>query len=270
MSCSTDLLPERVELRQRERARALEAGHRGRPDEHHLGAPLDHPLQLLDGLLDDGQGDHGGGEDPALVVELPGLVHPLVQGVDGGVEEVRVVLHPLLDHAGERGEHQRAVEALLVHELEARGRLPERRRRLDRLAEQLAAALPLRVADPVVLLLGARPRHHLEGRVRDVLGDPAAHRQLGATVLQLHVLDGAAVPVGQVPGERLRGLVEVVVGVEDRDAGRCSHRGPPSDRWPAGGVPPAENYILPPREPRRNLCQSGQYDFGRPRTLVLM
>ena len=114
-----------------------------------LRPALDHPLELLDGPLDDGQGDDRGGEDPALVVELPGLVDPLVEGVDDGVDELGVVPHPLLDQAGQRGEHEGPVEALLVHQLEPGGRLPEGRDRAHRLAEDLAggscpSGLPLR------------------------------------------------------------------------------------------------------------------------------
>ena len=46
-------LPERVELGQGERAGAAEAGHRRRAHEDDLGAALGHPLELLDGLVDD-------------------------------------------------------------------------------------------------------------------------------------------------------------------------------------------------------------------------
>ena len=60
------------------------------------------------------------------VVELPGLVHPLVQGVDDGVGGLGVVTQALLDPARQRGEQQRPLDALLVHELEASDGLAER------------------------------------------------------------------------------------------------------------------------------------------------
>ena len=128
-------------------------GHRRGTDEHDARAPLHDPLELLDGLLHDRQGDHRRGEDAALVVELPGLVHPLVEGVDHDVDQLGIVAHALLHQAGERGEHQGAVDPLLVHQLEPRGRLPERRDGSHRLAEDLPAALPLGVAVPEVVLL---------------------------------------------------------------------------------------------------------------------
>jgi hypothetical protein len=141
---------------QAERARAAEARHRGRADEDHLGAALEHPFELLDGPLHDGQRDDRGGEDPVLVVEGPGLVQPLVQRVDDRRDELRVVPHALLDQAGQGGEHQRPVDALLVHQLDPGRRLAEGRDGPHRLAEDLPAALALGVADAEVLLLGAR------------------------------------------------------------------------------------------------------------------
>ena len=87
--------------------------------------PLDDPLELGDGLVHHGQGDHRHREDPVLVVEGPVLVHPLVQGVDDHMGEVGVVLHSLLDQAGQRGEHGGALDALLVEELEPGRRLAE-------------------------------------------------------------------------------------------------------------------------------------------------
>ena len=175
-----------------------------------------HPLELLDGLLDDGQGDDRRGEDAVLVVERPGLVHPLVEGVDDGVDQLGVVAHALLDQAGERREHEGAVEALLVHQLDPGLGLPERRDRAHRLAEDLAPALALGVAVPEVVLLGAGAGHDVEGGVGDVVADLAPDDDLRAA-LDLDVVDGALVAVGQVLGERLLGLVEVVVGVEHRD-----------------------------------------------------
>ena len=83
-----------------------------------LGAARCDPFELLDRLVDDRQGDHRGGEDPVLVVELPRLVHPLVERMDHRVGRVDVVLQPLLEQAGEGREHQASLELLLVHQLE--------------------------------------------------------------------------------------------------------------------------------------------------------
>ena len=217
-----DGLPEGVELRVAERTRAAVARDRRRPDEDGLGAALDTPLELLDRLLDDGQRDHRRGEDAVLVVEGPLLVHPLVEGVDGGVGQIEVVAHPLLEQAGQRREHERPVDAELVHDLEARRRLAEGGDGAHRLADDLAVGLALGVPVAEVLLLGPRLGHHLEGGVGDVLADRAEDHDLRAPV-QLDVVDGALVLLGQVPGERFLGLVEVVVGVEGREVERCRH-----------------------------------------------
>ena len=211
-----DLLPERVELRQAERPGSAEAGNRSGPDQHDPGAPFEHPLELLDGPLDDGQRDHRGREDPALVVELPRLVDPLVQGVDDRVDGLGIVAQPLLDQAGQGGEHDRPVDPLLVHQLHPGARLAEGGDRAHGLTEDLPAALSLGVALAEVVLLGAGSGHHLEGRVRDVLADLAAHDDLGATP-HLHVVDHPAVAVGEELGQRVARLVEVVVGIENGD-----------------------------------------------------
>ncbi len=208
-------LPERVELGKRERPGSAEAGHRRRADEDDLRPPLGHPLELLDGLLHDGEGDDRRGEDPVLVVERPGLVHPLVQRVDHDVERVDVVAQALLHEAGQRRPHERPVEAELVHQLEAGARLAERGRRLDGPAHDLAAALAVRVADLEVLLLGAGGGHAVEGRVRDVVADLALDGDLRPPV-DLDVADDPRVRLREELGQRIAGLVHVVVGVEDR------------------------------------------------------
>ncbi|HEX6421549.1 MAG TPA: hypothetical protein VFZ77_23800 [Acidimicrobiales bacterium] len=136
--------------------------------------------------------------------------------MDHGVGGVGVVAQALLDEAGERRAHQGPVDAEFVYELEARSGLPERGGRLDRTPHDLAPAPPVGVADPEVLLLGAGGGDALEGGVRDVLADPAPDGDLRAAV-DLHVPDHARVAVGEVPRERVGGLVHVVVRVEDRE-----------------------------------------------------
>ena len=78
--------------------------------------------------------------------------------------------------------------------------------------------------------MSARPGHHLEGGVGDVLGELVADHQLLAA-LELHEPEEVRVLGRQVARESVLGLVEVVVGVEDREvkrrgltrgaAGRC-------------------------------------------------
>ena len=70
------------------------------------------------------------------------------------------------------------------------GRLAEGGDGAHRLAEDLAAALALGVALAEVVLLRARPGHHVEGRVRDVLADLAADDDLRAAA-HVDVVDGA-------------------------------------------------------------------------------
>ena len=129
--------------------------------------------------------------------------------------EERIVLHPLLGQAGERREHEGAVDVELVEQLEAGGGLAERGDGLHGLAHELAVALALGVAVGEVVLLRARPGHDLERRGGDVLADDAPHRDLRPP-LHLHVLDRVLVLLGEELRERVLGLVEVVVGVEHR------------------------------------------------------
>jgi hypothetical protein len=58
--------------------------------------------------------------------------------VDGVGAQVGVVLHALLDEAGERGQHERVVDALLVHDLEPRRGLTEPGRAVDPPPDDLA------------------------------------------------------------------------------------------------------------------------------------
>jgi hypothetical protein len=186
----------------------------GRPHQHRAGAVIQAPFEFLERPVHDGQRDHRGGKDAVLVVERPRFVHPLVERMDDVVRHLRVVLHPLFDQAGQRGEHQRVVDAELVHDLQPRAGLAERRDRLHRLTHHLAVTLAA-TAVPEVLLLSARPRDHVEGGVGDVVADVAADDDLRAAA-DLHVIDDVLALVGQELGERLLRLVHVVVGVEHR------------------------------------------------------
>ncbi len=81
-------VPERIELLQAHRAAAAVARHRRGPDQHGLGAAFQVPFEFFQSAVDVAQVDHRGGEDAVLVVELPGLVHPLVQGVHDVEDQV--------------------------------------------------------------------------------------------------------------------------------------------------------------------------------------
>ena len=81
---------------------------------------LGDPLQLLDRLVHPREADDRRGVDRVGVVERPVLEHPLVERVDDRARGIGVVGEALFDHAGERGPHERAVDAHVLHEREAR------------------------------------------------------------------------------------------------------------------------------------------------------
>ena len=159
----------------------------------------------------------GRGEDAVLVGVRPLFEHPAVQGVDGGGAELGIVTHALLDQAGQGGQHDGVVDALLVEQLEAVGGVAEGGRAVDAAADDLPVGLAVGVADPEVLLLGARPADPLEGRVGDVVADLAPDHDFGPAV-DVDVVDGALVLRREELGQRIGSLVQVVVGVEDRKA----------------------------------------------------
>ena len=125
-----------------------------------------------------------------------------------------VVLETLLDQAGQRREHQGVVQAERVEHLEAGLGVAEGRDGLHRLAHHLAVTLAP-AAVPEVLLLCTRARDDLEGRVGDVVTDRVADDDLGPP-MDIDVVDDALAVIGQELGQRLFGLIEVVVGVEHR------------------------------------------------------
>ena len=134
--------------------------------------------------------------------------------MDDVEDQLRIILEPFLDEAGQRREHDRVVEAEPVENLDAGFGVAERGDGLHRLAHHLAVTLAA-AAVPEVLLLRAGTGDDLEGRVGDVVADVVAHHDLGAA-LDVDVVDDALAVVRQELCERLFGLVEVVVGVEDR------------------------------------------------------
>ena len=250
-----NLGPEGVELGQGEGAETPQARHRCRADQDDLGTTLDDPVELADRLIHDRQGDDRGGEDAVVVVEGPFLEHPLVEGMHDGVGRLRVLGQALLEHAGQGGPHDGPVDALLVHELEARPRPEEGIGGAHRLPEDLSAGLAFGIAVLEEVLLSTGSGHHVEGRVGDVLGDGVLDGDLVAAV-DLHQLDHVLVLGRQIAREGVRLLVHVVVGVEDRIVesvvheflrgfGRCSERRRLGRRRKAvrGPLPDTSKYI---------------------------
>ncbi|MNE31481.1 hypothetical protein D3C80_1250510 [compost metagenome] len=85
----------------------------------------------------------------------------------------------------------------------------------NRGAAVLAQGQSLGVVATVPALVGANIGDMLEGRVGDVVGDHAAHRQFGAAV-DLYVLEVVAELLGQVAQEGVRCFVVMLVAVVDR------------------------------------------------------
>ena len=85
-----------------------------------IGAPCSiTDLELGDREVDVGERDVGRQEHAALVRVADLLVDPAVERADVGVERLDVVGELELDVVRARGEHQRLVDALLVHERQA-------------------------------------------------------------------------------------------------------------------------------------------------------
>jgi hypothetical protein len=176
---------------------------------------LQTPFEFFERAIDDGQRDHRGRKDAVVIVELPCLIHPLVKSVDHVVDQVGVILHPLLDQAGQRWEHQRVIQAEFVHHLQPGSGITEGWDGLHWLTDHLAVGLAA-TAGAEVFLLSTGPRHDVEGGVRDVFADVVAHHDL-CPAAHLHILDSPLPVVRQELRECLLGLVEVVVGVEYRE-----------------------------------------------------
>ncbi len=119
--------PERIELGEGERLPSLPGGYRRHADEEDLGAPLVHELELRQrGVVARREADDGRGVQRVRVDVRPVLVHPGVERVDDRDAHVGVVGHAFLDRAGQGRPQQRAVDAHLLHELEAWLRIEER------------------------------------------------------------------------------------------------------------------------------------------------
>src|SRR4051812_40169506 len=60
-------------------------------------APLDHPLELLDGQVEIQERDEGWGEDPALIREARLLLEPAIERMQIRRSRRRIVLQEVLD-----------------------------------------------------------------------------------------------------------------------------------------------------------------------------
>jgi hypothetical protein len=119
-----------------------------------------------------------------------------------------------LSRSSIRLDHDRRVHALLVHQLEARGRLLERRDRPHRLAGHFPQRFALRIVAAVKGLVRTRSGDHLEGRVGDELRQPVPDDQFLAA-FGLDETEEILVRGRQMPGERILGFVQMVVRIED-------------------------------------------------------
>ena len=119
------------------------------------------------------------GEDPLLVGKAPVLLHPAVEGPEGGGERRGVVEERLLHPDAEGREEDRTLEFLGVHETQAGvtilvlgmvGQTVE-------LAEERGRVRTLGVATPEVLVERTRLRYRVPGGVGDEPVDPAPDQQ---------------------------------------------------------------------------------------------
>ena len=83
------------------------------------GVLVERPLELAHRLVDVGQRDVGGGEDPVLVRHAPVLGEPAVEGPEQQHDRPRVVLERLLVEHAEGGEEPDLGQPLRVHGGEA-------------------------------------------------------------------------------------------------------------------------------------------------------
>ena len=100
--------------------RRFAPGHRRRAQVHHARVARERPLELRHRLLHVHQREHGRREDPLAPGEAPVLVEPLVEGVQRGVGQLRVVAQRMLDADAEGRKEQAALDPLLVHQREPR------------------------------------------------------------------------------------------------------------------------------------------------------
>ena len=206
--------PERIEARI---GRGLHALHRGDGtglDDDATGVALEHPFQLGHGVVEIRKRDVRNAEDALLVREAPVLMEPTVEGAERSLHRREIVDERLLHADTQRREEQCALDAEAVHGLEADLAVAVCGIAGKQIAEEILDAVALGIVAAEVLLEAARCRKHVEGRVRDEPIDLAAHQQhlLAVDISPLHA---ATLELGlDVAGERVLGLVVMVVGIE--------------------------------------------------------
>ena len=221
--------PEGVEDRVGRGEHAVGGVDRGRAHHDGAGVVVERPLELLDRPVDVGEGDVGAGEDAVLVGEAPVLLEPPVERGEHEGDGLGVVLEGLLVDHPEGGEEPHLLEAVLVHRGEAGVAVAVRGVDGLRATEVLERGLARGVAAEVVGH-GAGGRHRVEGGVGHRTADLATDHVVLA-LADLAPLDDARPELRvEVAGERVLGLVVVVVGVERlvaelvRDLFRVVHR----------------------------------------------
>jgi hypothetical protein len=154
----------------------------------------------------------------------PVLVKPGVEGAEGMVQRVDIVLQELLHPHTEGGEEDGSLHALRIHHREARLAILIRGRQGLQRTEGFADVAVVG-ATPVVVVEASRARDRVEGRVRDEALHLATHQQalLAPNPGPLHATRGH-LRVG-VAGEGIPRLVVVVVGVAEREVESRHGRG---------------------------------------------
>ncbi len=216
-----------------------------RPEVHHAGTPIEHPLELGDGGVGIGEREHRHAVDAVLVREAPVLVEPLVERVEHRVRRFDVVAQHLLDPDRERREHDHAFEALLVHHREpCVAVLVLSAQRLELHQRTRVDALGDLAAEHEVHAPGDDDR--VEGGVGDELEQLPAHEQERVRALLHHLHAPLAELLGEVPGAGVEGLVVVVVGVD----GAISELHGVLSRSPCGALADELNVITFRTQPR--------------------
>ena len=172
---------------------------------------VDHPLQVLLGLVGVDEAGQRRGDDPVVAGEAPVVVDPAVEGPEGGVETGRVVLQALLDTEPQRRQQEDRGDTLGVHHRHPGRPVPVLGP--DRLhLHQVLGVDAGGVLRPVVV--GQHPRlgHRIERGVRHHAEEPVADQQPLPPV-ELHPADGRAVGLLEVAAEGVLRLVVVLVDV---------------------------------------------------------
>ena len=170
----------------------------------------------------------GGRVDAILVAEAPVLQHPLVERVDDGRRQLGVLGRGVLDEVGQRRVVDAGIDTLTVEFGDAVLGVARTRRGVDAAAGHLPHGQSLGVLAGVELLVRAGRGHPVERRVGHVVGDLVQDRdaRMPADLNELHRL---LVLLRQVLEQRVRCLVHVLIGIEDRCVGelpfhRVQHR----------------------------------------------